>query len=342
MPKNVTIKDIAAQAGVSIALVSFVMNNRIEADGKQKYRVNESTRQRILEVARKLNYQPNSAARILRRGRSMVIGVLLSDISNMFYGEVARQLEEIAFHQGYTVLFGSTDESSEKLGRIVSSFLDKGVEGFIIVPCEGSEKILRHICNIGVPLVIMDRKDYDIPAPMVVLDNVKAMKTAVDVLLARGLRRIEMVSYTMKVSSIVDRENGFMERMREAGFSDDDIHIHHLPFNDIVSATDRIIPDIISRKVEGLVFATNSLAIATTKKLFSMGVKIQKDLHLVGFDNSEVYDLFSPAIPHVRQPIEDLCQKSMSLLLSLIDNKISQEQLLVVLDGVLVDGGTAI
>ena len=97
MPKNVTIKDIAAEAGVSIALVSFVMNNRIEADGKQKYRVNENTRQRILEVARRLNYQPNSAARTLRRGRSLVIGVIVSDLSNVFYGEIARQMEDIAY-----------------------------------------------------------------------------------------------------------------------------------------------------------------------------------------------------------------------------------------------------
>lgn len=81
MPKSVTIKDIAAEAGVSIALVSFVMNNRIGSDGKRKYRVNEATREKILEVARRLNYQPSSAARMLRSGHSKVIGVLLSDLS---------------------------------------------------------------------------------------------------------------------------------------------------------------------------------------------------------------------------------------------------------------------
>lgn len=116
MPKSVTIKDIAAEAGVSIALVSFVMNNRIGSDGKRKYRVNEATREKILEVARRLNYQPSSAARMLRSGHSKVIGVLLSDISNVFYGEIARQLEEMAFLHGYTVLFGSTDECPDKLG----------------------------------------------------------------------------------------------------------------------------------------------------------------------------------------------------------------------------------
>lgn len=337
MPKNVTIKDIAAQAGVSIALVSFVMNNRIEADGKQKYRVSETTRKRILEIAKKLNYQPNFAARTLRRGRSMVIGALLSDISNVFYGEIAKQLEDIAFHHGYTVLFGSTDESPEKMERLVRSFIDKGVEGFIIVPCEGSERILRHIYNIGIPLVIMDRKDYDIPAPKVVLNGVEAMKNAVNLLVKKGITNIEMMSYTMRVSSISDREVGFLESMKALGAGDEDIRIHRLPFDRIQEATNEIIPSILERNVKGLVFATNSLSVAAIRKLFSMGISIQQDVHIVGFDNSEVYNLFTPAIPHVCQPIDRICKETLSLLFGILEKKFSQESSVVVLDGILVN-----
>lgn len=337
MPKNVTIKDIAAQAGVSIALVSFVMNNRIEADGKQKYRVSETTRKRILEIAKKLNYQPNFAARTLRRGRSMVIGALLSDISNVFYGEIAKELEDIAFHHGYTVLFGSTDESPEKMERLVRSFIDKGVEGFIIVPCEGSERILRHIYNIGIPLVIMDRKDYDIPAPKVVLNGVEAMKNAVNLLVKKGITNIEMMSYTMRVSSISDREVGFLESMKALGAGDEDIRIHRLPFNRIQEATNEIIPSILERNVKGLVFATNSLSVAAIRKLFSMGISIQQDVHIVGFDNSEVYNLFTPAIPHVCQPIDRICKETLSLLFGILEKKFSQESSVVVLDGILVN-----
>lgn len=337
MPKNVTIKDIAAQAGVSIALVSFVMNNRIEADGKQKYRVSETTRKRILEIAKKLNYQPNFAARTLRRGRSMVIGALLSDISNVFYGEIAKQLEDIAFHHGYTVLFGSTDESPEKMERLVRSFIDKGVEGFIIVPCEGSERILRHIYNIGIPLVIMDRKDYDIPAPKVVLNGEEAMKNAVNLLVKKGITNIEMMSYTMRVSSISDREVGFLESMKALGAGDEDIRIHRLPFDRIQEATNEIIPSILERNVKGLVFATNSLSVAAIRKLFSMGISIHQDVHIVGFDNSEVYNLFTPAIPHVCQPIDRICKETLSLLFGILENKVAQESSVVVLDGILVN-----
>lgn len=339
MPKNVTIKDIAAEAGVSIALVSFVMNNRIEADGRKKYRVNEQTRQRILEVARRLNYQPNAAARTLRRGKALVIGVILSDISNVFYGEMAKQLEEVAFQHGYTVLFGSTDETPEKFDRVVRSFLDRGVEGFIAVPCEGAERSLKHILNVGVPLVIIDRKDIDIPAPKVVLDNEGAMHHAVSLLMEKGLRKIEMVSYTMRVSSISGREAGFINSLRAQGFAEDDIVIHRLPFESIISGTDKIIPSIVERKVEGVVFATNSLAIAAIRKLAALGVKIQEDIHLVGFDHSDVYSLFNPPIPHIKQPVDQICLEAFTLLKRLIDREMLQESRLIVLNGEAVNKG---
>ena len=321
MSKNVTIKDIAAEAGVSIALVSFVMNNRTEPDGKQKYRVSAATRDKILEVARRLNYQPNPAARTLRSGRSMVIGAILSDISNVFYGEIARQLEEIAFHYGYTVLFGSTDEREEKLDRLVRSFIDKGVEGFLIVPCEGSEKSLRHVMDSGIPLVVMDRKDMDLPVPKVILDNKEAMKKAVDMLVRRNVRKIEMLSYTLRVSSISDREEGYIESMRELGFGDEGIRIHRLPFDSIDEAAAEVLPSIVSGGAEGLVFATNSLTIGAIKRLIAMNVKVQKDICLVGFDNSDVYDCFCPPIPYVRQPIGAICCHAIETLVELIGDR---------------------
>ena len=337
MPKNVTIKDIAAEAGVSIALVSFVMKNLIEADGKQKYRVNENTRQRILEVARKLKYQPNSAARTLRRGHSLVIGAILSDISNIFYGEIARHLEKIAFEHGYTVLFGSSDEIPEKFDKLVKSFLDKGVEGFIVVPCQGSEKTLWHINSIGVPVVIIDRIDIDFPAPKVVLDNVQAMNNAVSLLTRKGISNIHLISYEMRISSMIGREEGFMRSMSSLGYDNPENRIHRVPFADVESAIDKLLPKLFKSDVEGLVCANNALAIATIRKLSSMGVKIQEDIHLVGFDNSDVYGLFYPPIPHVGQPIETICVEAFNFLRKLMNKEISQSSKVVTLDGIILN-----
>ncbi|MDE7077515.1 MAG: LacI family transcriptional regulator, partial [Alistipes sp.] len=153
--RKVTIKDIANEAGVSIALVSFVMNNR--ACGQTNYRVNKETSQRILEIADKLNYQPNNAARTLRSGKTNTIGVIVSDISNKFFADIARCIEDRAYKHKYTVLFGSTDENPQKLENLIEVFRNKGIDGLIVVPCEGSEEIIRNVARQNIPLVLLDR-----------------------------------------------------------------------------------------------------------------------------------------------------------------------------------------
>ena len=155
--RKVTIKDVAARAGVSVTLVSFVMSN--QANGTAvKYRVSDETARRILQIAAELNYQPNNAARALRNGRTRVIGVILSDISNKFFADIARCIEDRAFECGYSALFGSTDESAERLKNLIEVFLNKGVDGLILVPCEGSDQAIRAIEQRNVPLVLLDRE----------------------------------------------------------------------------------------------------------------------------------------------------------------------------------------
>ena len=198
--KRVTIKDIATEAGVSIALVSFVMNNK--ADGKETYRVNKETAQRILEVAQKLNYQPNNAARTLRSGKTNTIGVIVSDISNKFFADIARCIENHAYKHKYTVLFGSTDENPQKLENLVEVFRNKGIDGLIVVPCEDADEIIRDIARQNIPLVLLDREVPDLEVNSVVLNNRRAGYETTEALIRRGFTRIEMISYSMGLSNI--------------------------------------------------------------------------------------------------------------------------------------------
>ena len=335
--KRVTIRDIAARAGVSISLVSFVMNNCVSADGKTKYRVSDEKREQILKAARELNYHPNPAARTLRSGRSRVIGAVLSDISNIFYGEMARRLEDIAYQRGYTVLIGSTDENPAKLDRIVRTFIDKCVDGFIIVPCEGSEQSIDHILRTRIPVVVLDRRDFPIEAPVVVIDNVSAMGKAVNLLFEQGARRIDMLSYTLRVSSIMEREEGYIRRMRAAGFDEEHIRIHRVPFESIDDTVHSIMPDILAGNPDGLVFATNSLTLSAIRDLTRRGLRIQEDIRIVGFDDSEVYSLFSPRISHIQQPLADICRVSCNELFDLIDGRTEQRRREMVLDSRIVE-----
>ena len=151
---NVTLKDIAKEAGVSVALVSFVMNNRLGDNGKQKYRVAESTRQRILDVARRLEYRPVN--RLLQRERKpRVVGVILPDPSHNYYGLLAAELERLTLPQGCTLLFGYTQEDPVRFQRLVQLFLSQQVDALVAVsPSPDGNKDLEEARRAGIPCVV--------------------------------------------------------------------------------------------------------------------------------------------------------------------------------------------
>ena len=341
MNRHITIKDIAREAGVSVSLVSFVMNNRIGADGKRKYRVSEDTRLRVLEVARRLNYQPNSAARNLRQGRSHVIGAVLSDMSNIFYGAIARYLEDLALDHGFTLLIGSTDEDPQKFESVVRTFLEKDVEGFIVVPTEGSESTMNYLQNAGVPTVVIDRHFPFVRVPNVYTDNVDAMEKAFAALEQQGARRIHMVSYAMRISSIVDREDCFCRCLRLSGVEHPETRISRISFNTGPDEPREIVDRLLADGCDGLVIASNMPAVSIIKALFQRKVKIQKDIKIVSFDYSNVYALFDPAIPYIQQPLDEITRKASDILFRLIDLRneggdIRGEQTTIVYEGTLI------
>lgn len=319
MTKHITIKDIAREAGVSVSLVSFVMNNRIGADGKRKYRVSEDTRLRVLEVARRLNYQPNSAARNLRQGRTHVIGAVLSDMSNIFYGSIARQLEDLAIAHGFTLLIGSTDEDPGKFDSVVRTFLEKDVEGFIVVPAAGCDETMNYLQDVGVPTVVIDRHFPYLRVPNVITDNEDAMEKAFATLLQQGAKRIHMVSYGMRISSIIDRETAFVRCLRQSGVEDPEGRISRVSFDMQPEEPGQIVDRLLADGCDGLVIASNMPAVSIIKALFRRKVRIQKDIRIVSFDYSNVYGLFDPAIPYIQQPLAEITRKASDILFHLIE-----------------------
>ena len=301
--KRVTIKDIATEAGVSIALVSFVMNNK--ADGKDTYRVNKETAQRILEVAQKLNYQPNNAARTLRSGKTNTIGVIVSDISNKFFADIARCIENHAYKHKYTVLFGSTDENPQKLENLIEVFRNKGIDGLIVVPCEGADEIIRVIAHQNIPLVLLDREVPDLEVSSVVLNNRRAGYETTEALIRRGFSRIEMISYSMGLSNIREREEGY-RRCMQAYEKGGNAVIHHLRHDKLAKIED-IIREARQRRAEAFLFATTTLA--------------GQDIAIACFDTTEAFDIYKTAIAYVRQPIEQFGTEALDLLIKSIEQR---------------------
>lgn len=328
-----TIKDIADAAGVSVALVSFVMNNMSGG----KYRVSAETTQKILSIAKELDYQPNNAARSLRKGCSNTIGVILSDVSNPFFAEIARCIEDKAYQYKYTVIFGSTDEDAEKLDNLIKVFINKGVDGLIIVPCDGSRKHIERVLESNIPLVLLDRTIPDLQVNSVLLDNKRAAMLAVDNLVEHGCRKIEMISYAMDVSNIAEREAGYLHAMKQHEILDR-THINRLKYKNIPDQMEKAIKESIDRGVEALVFATNTLAVAGLKIFGKYGLRVSDNIAVVCFDSSEAFELFYTTISYVQQPIEQFGQEALDLLIKTIKQNGQTNCTSVVLRPELVEG----
>ena len=315
--QQVTIKDIAREAGVSPALVSFVMSNAMA--GETVYRVGPETSKRILEVAARLNYKPNSSARALRSGRTGTIGVVLSDIANPFFAEIARYLEDHAYQYDYNVIFGSSDENPEKFARVVSVLLNKGVDGLILVPCDGSEETIRNVVASGVNTVLLDRVVPDLQVSSIVLDNREAARGLTEKILARGARRIDMVSYSMNISNTRDRERGYLDAMAAAGL-EGDIHIERIQHNNY-DGIPEYVRNARKRGVDGFMIATNTLASLVIAEINKNRFRIPGDFQVACFDRNPLFDFYESGIVYASQPIGMFASKALEIIMSHIRTK---------------------
>lgn len=338
--KKVTIRDVAREAGVSVTLVSFVMNAKMGPDGRLDCPVNPDTAQRVLQVAKRLGYRRNNAAASLRSGRTHSIAVIVSDIANPFFAEICRNIENIAYKDGFTVIFASSEENPQKLAHLVETMVGYSVEGLIVAPCIGAEAALARAVNIGIPTVLIDRNMPGEDFGRVLVDNIDAGKVAAKYLIHQGFGKVEMITYKSGVNSLTDRETGYEMAMEEAGLKDE-VRIHKIEYEAEAAKKDviEIFRDAAKRGVEAFILPTKRIAMYGFNALNVLGLNLPKDFSFVCFDESDVYELNKPAVPHVIQPLSEIASRSFALLQNMIEGKVSEEEKTSLLKVKLVLGG---
>ncbi len=338
--KKVTIRDVAREAGVSVTLVSFVMNAKMGKDGRLDCPVNPDTAERVLQVAKKLGYRRNNAAASLRSGRSHSIAVIVSDIANPFFAEICRNIENIAYKDGFTVIFASSEENPHKLAHLVETMVGYNVEGLIVAPCLGAEAALARAISIGIPTVLIDRNMPGDEFGRVLVDNVDAGKMATKYLLHQGFGKIEMISYKSGVTSLTDRESGYATAMDEAGLKDD-IRVHKIEYDTEAAKKDviEVLREAAKRGTEAFILPTKRIAMYGFNALNALGLSMPKDFSFVCFDESDVYELNKPVVPHIIQPLSEIAVKSFDLLQKMIEGDVAAEEKTSLLKVKLVLGG---
>ncbi len=338
--KKVTIRDVAREAGVSVTLVSFVMNAKMGKDGRLDCPVNPDTAERVLQVAKRLGYRRNNAAASLRSGRSHSIAVIVSDIANPFFAEICRNIENIAYKAGYTVIFASSEENPQKLSHLVETMVGYNVEGLIVAPCLGGEPALARALSIGIPTVLIDRNMPGDEFGRVLVDNVDAGKLATKYLIHQGFGKIEMFTYKSGVNSLTDRESGYAIAMEEAGLKDD-VRIHKIEYEAEAAKKNviEVFREAVKRGTEAFILPTKRIAMYGFNALNVLGLNLPKDFAFVCFDESDVYELNKPVVPHIIQPLPEIASKSFDLLQKMIENKATEEEKTSLLNVKLVLGG---
>lgn len=304
-----TIRDVGKLAGVSVATVSRVIN-------KKGY-VSKETEEAILNAMKMLNYTPNDVARRLAGKKSKTIGLIIPNILNPFFPEVARAAEDTANKLGYNLILCNTDNSREKEKQYYEMLFNKQVDGIMICSYTATPEELMAIVERGMPLVVLDKelKDFDIPS--ITGDNIDGGRNAALHLLECGCKNIAHITGPMYIESLEGRLIGFKEILKEKGlFKGELVKVDEFSLKGGYNATKELLH--MDKSIDGIFAGNDILAIGCYKALRQMGYELGKDIKLIGYDGLES-NINYLEISSIAQPMYEYGAKGVELLLKKIE-----------------------
>ncbi|MBE7176450.1 MAG: LacI family DNA-binding transcriptional regulator [Mucilaginibacter polytrichastri] len=312
MKKRLSIVDIAQRVGVSTTTVSFILNGK----AKEK-RISDSLTKKVLDLIEEVEYKPNHLAQSLRTGKTNIICLIVEDISNPFFANVARLIEENAYQKGYKIVYCSTDNDVEKTRELIRVFSQRQVDGYIITAPQGIESDLKALIDNKIPLILFDRYLSDIDSDYVIIDNYQSTYQAIQHLITNGYKRIAFLSVNSDQNQMLERQAGYDAAIKNAGLENTVFKIEYrqeAPVEDLK----KILRE--NPEIDALFFATNYLAIHGLEAINALGLRIPEDLGIVAFDDHDIFRIYKPGITTIAQPIEEISYNLINSLLAQLDN----------------------
>lgn len=308
-----TIYDIAKEAGVSIATVSNVMNG--------KGRISKKRREEILGIMERLQYKPSVIASALMGKRTFTLGLLIPDVANPFFAEIARAVEDEAHQAGYSLIICSTDNKDEKVERYLKLLEQKSVDGIMIGTGIENIGLLRTLQQKSVPIVMIAREAESLSAPTVVTDDFLGGTLAARHLAELGHYRVAVLTESLKVSSSRERIRGFAFARFEAGMALNEESIVTCDPS-IVDAKRGAMQLLRQNERPTAIFCSNDLlAVGALQAAKEEGLQVPNELSVIGFDNTILSGVTDPPLTTVAQPMEQMARLAFSLLMDNPESK---------------------
>jgi len=321
MKKKVTMLDIANIAGVSKATVSMVINRKDE-------HISEETRNKVLKVADELDFIPDSVARSLATNKSGTIGIILPDITNPFFSEMARAIEDEANNCGFNVIFCNSDNEIKKEKKYVELLISKRVDGVIFIAGGKSSGNIEILNSKGTPFVIVDRYCEEHNEYYgVYCRSREGVENGIEYLYSIGKRKIAFVTGQKGLEISRQRLAGYRYACKKRGiYNKEYVFQGDYTLEGGIKATEAILK--FPEKFDTIFYSSDIAAFGGMKTLLRHGYKIPEDIGIMGFDNIKISQFIEPELTTIAQPIYEMGTESVKLLVKIISgDNVTQKQI---------------
>lgn len=309
----VSIKDVAREAGVSIATVSRVINN-VNV-------VSSNTKKRVDDAIEKLGYSPNIVAQSLKTQRSRSIGILIPDISSQVYPEIVRGAEDVAQMYDYSIILCNSDFDVDKEKKYIKVMKEKMVDGLLYMSSSLDPEILDYIKLLQLKTILVETSEEDKALPSVTIDNRRASFDAVNYLLDKGNKKIAYVGIKKdKRNAWARRFDGYEDALKERGIEVDPDLTY---YGDLKAQTGyKGINAILEKtKIDAVFCGSDEIAMGVINGLRDNGLRCPEDVDVMGFNDIIEAAIFYPKITTISQPLYDMGSVSMRMLVKMLKNE---------------------
>lgn len=312
-PKRVTRDDVAKRAKTSTAVVSYVVNGGPRS-------VAQHTRDRVNAAIKELGYRPNGLARALRANRTLVLGLLVPDATNPFFAQFAKAVEDVAFSQGFTLLFGNASDDPVREAFYLKSFSEQQIDGLLLMSVGGGTKSFEELDRLHSRLVVVDRLLPDREATTLIVDNEGGGFLATNHLIGHGHRIIGCITGSSDLTPSADRHRGWTRALLEAGIEPEPSLFIRSDLDQLggYEATRALLEH--ENRPTAIFVSTDIQAIGALRAVADAGLSVPEDVAIVSFDGIVESSYTVPGLTTVAQPIEELGRTSMARLIELVRN----------------------
>lgn len=306
--ERLDIRTVAGAAGVSVATVSRVMNKVPTVDAQLS--------KRVWEAVNRLGYVPNTQARALVSGRSKMLGVIISDITNPFFPELIQGFEDKAIDVGYEALIGSTNHDLQRMEHCVQRMLERQVEGVAVMTFGIEEPLLERLSSEGIPMVFIDVAPRKKNISIIHVNYDQGIREAVQHLAALGHRRIGYITGPQRLHSANARLNAFLAATERVGIRVPDMCIFH--GDHTAEGGSRGVEHLLSIKQPptAIMCSNDMSALGAMHAISRAGLSIPADISLIGFDDIKLAEYVLPPLTTIRMSGRDIAASAVYALLN--------------------------